>query len=119
MLLMNLIPAVKREPEPASIDLHPFFWNLLGISGPGGNPVVGRIADRDFATQAVFLTLLSRSYAAYMMAAALAFRRVAELTTDPVARAAALAAFDAEMGRESDPREGSISRLEGFRHTME
>jgi hypothetical protein len=109
MLLVNLLPPEQRE----SIDEHPFFRALLAISGPGGNPIVGKIAESDLASQAAFLTTAAKAHAALLIAAPLAYRRVAELSVSTEARQAAQKAFDLEIGRDD------VSQLERFMRMVE
>ena len=63
MISVNLLPPERREllSLPNSIDAHPFFSSLLGISGPGGNPIVGQVAQSNVAEQAWFLTIAGKA----------------------------------------------------------
>lgn len=114
-----LLRETESVPLPSSVDEHPFFRSLLGISGPGGNPIVGKIAEGGLHAQAAFLTLAAQAYAGFSIAAPLAFRRVAELSVDAQARGTAQRLFDVEMGR--DPLVGApgVSHVESFLRMVE
>ena len=122
MLFVNLLPPEQRErenPLPSQIDQHPFFGSLLAISGSGGNPILGTIAESGIAGQAAFLTSVAHAYGAFSMAAPLAFRRVAELTESPEAGEIARRLFDTEMGRSPLAGASGISHLELFLRLVE
>jgi hypothetical protein len=97
MILVNLIPRDQRHEQ--SLDRHPFFSGLLALSGPGGNPIIGKIADSHFAIQAAVLGRLARAFGAYSIAAPMAYRRVAELSISRESREMAQNLFDRELDR--------------------
>src|SRR5690242_5023804 len=123
MLFVNLLPpeqrAPKTEPLPSSIDEHAFFRSLLSISGPGGNPIVGKIAESGLPAQAAFLISAAQAYAAFSIAAPLAFRRVGELSVEAQTRETAQKIFDIEMGRSPLVGGSGVTHVEAFLRMVE
>src|SRR3954468_15517195 len=117
MITVNLLGPERREIDislPSSLDQHGFFSSILAISGLGGNPIVGKIAGSDVATQAAFLNSAAQAYAALSLASPLAFRRVAELSLSLESRTVAENIFDIEMGRCPLVGEAGATHLEQY-----